>query len=121
MTASLTERAEAAIRRLPDVEGVSVQVMGEEIREVHVLSNGERPAKGLVRNIVTALRAGVGVTIDHRIVSIAQQSPNPPHAVDPLDRAPAASAVRAAEKEQASDDAARDDRIRFESVNLFVS
>src|SRR5258708_9599565 len=107
MTASLTERAEAAIRRLPDVEGVSVQVIGEEIREVHVLSNGERPAKGLVRNIVTALRAGVAVTIDHRIVSIAQQSPHPPPSAHPLGPAPAASAVRAAEQEQAAAEPAR--------------
>lgn len=113
MTASLSERAEAAIRRLPDVEGVSVNVVGEDIREVHVLASGDRPAKNLVRNIVTALRAGVGVAIDHRIVSIAQQAAvgataARPEPVETREAPPAAEPVR-------------DDRIRFESVNLFVS
>src|SRR5262252_7431101 len=72
MTGSpLAARAEAAIRRLRDVDGVSVRVDGDEIVEVHVVSRSARPPKQIVRDVQAVLRTDVGVAIDHRIVSVA--------------------------------------------------
>jgi hypothetical protein len=109
---ALAARAETTIRRLREVESVSVLAEGEAIREIHVLTSSERPPKNLVRDIQTALRAGLGLDIDHRVVSIARAEPRS-----------AAAAVAQAELEEALESAPepRGDRIRFESVNLFVS
>lgn len=113
---ALAARAEAAIRRLRDVEGVSVRVEGDEIREIHVLTSAERPPKNIVRDIQTVLRTDAGVTIDHRVVSVAfaQQG-----------GARAAAAVEAAPErafDETDEPAARPgERIQFEGVNLFVS
>lgn len=120
---TLASKAEETIRRLRDVEGVSVRAEGTDIREIHVLTSSEKPPKQIVRDIQTVLRAGLGIDIDHRVVSIARAQPTAPPAPAP---APAAVAEPVAEAggeaaEPAEDDAARAERIRFESVNLFVS
>lgn len=109
--AVLASKAEATIRRLREVEGVSVRAEGSEIREIHVLTSSERPPKNLVRDIQTALKAGVGIEIDHRVVSIARALSG---AATEL-AAPAAGAVEDDEPRPSPE------RIRFESVNLFVS
>lgn len=116
---ALAVRAEAAIRRLRDVEGVSVRVEGDEIREIHVLTSAERPPKNIVRDIQTVLRTDAGVTIDHRVVSVAFAQPG------------AGRAAVAAEAAEAATEPAFDpgeepaprpgERIQFEGVNLFVS
>lgn len=69
---TLASKAEAAIRRLREIEGVSVHADGDAIREVHVLTSSERPAKNIVRDVQTVLKTRLGVTIDHRVVSVAQ-------------------------------------------------
>ncbi len=107
--AALASKAESTIRRLREVEGVSVLADGQDIREIHVLTSSERPPKNLVRDIQTALRAGLGLEIDHRVVSIARTEPTP--------RTGPAPEVEAPEPGPRE----RGDRIRFESVNLFVS
>jgi hypothetical protein len=86
---------------------------GQELREIHVLTSSERPPKNLVRDIQTALRAGLGIDIDHRVVSIARAEPG----------GGASRVVPRPVPEDAPEPApeARGDRIRFESVNLFVS
>jgi hypothetical protein len=101
------------------VESVSVLAEGEDIREIHILTSSARPPKNLVRDIQTVLRAGLGLDIDHRVVSIARAQPQ-----GAAERA--AAPVRAGAPEpgpapEAPDEPARDERIRFESVNLFVS
>ncbi len=110
---SVATRAETAIRRLREVESVSVMAEGQDIREIHVLTSSQRPPKNLVRDIQTALRAGLGLDIDHRVVSIARTAPHE----DAAAAAPAAAGRPAPEPEPEP----REDRIRFESVNLFVS
>ncbi len=144
MASPLAVRAEAAIRRLRDVDGVSVQAEGEELTEIHVVSSSGRTPKQLVRDIQSMLRTELGITIDHRIVSVAlvRSIPEGPHtaaAAPPAGSAPVPMAFPApppaAEPEPARNamPAARiqaaaetpmplkDDRIRYENVNLIVN
>lgn len=132
MTGSpLASRAEAAIRRLRDVDGVSVQAEGEALTEVHVVSRSERTAKQIVRDIQAMLRTELGVAIDHRIVSVAftrgataasvpapAPAAAPAPAPAPVSPAPSASALRSALAEPQPE---REDRIRYENVNLIVN
>ena len=118
---ALASKAEAAIRRLREIEGVSVHADGDAIREVHVLTSSERPAKNIVRDVQTVLKTRLGISIDHRVVSVALAQPGStsddalaPPAPTPV-VAPAPVAAEPAREPE------RDERIRFESVNLFVS
>jgi hypothetical protein len=119
---ALAARVEAAIRRLRDVEGVSVNTEGDEIREIHVLTSSERPPKNIVRDVQTVLRTGLGLGIDHRVVSVALAQKG----------AGGVAVAMAAAEPSAPEPAAFDspaepvatpspDRIQFEGVNLFVS
>ncbi|MBI4409463.1 MAG: hypothetical protein HY561_07120 [Gemmatimonadetes bacterium] len=45
---------------------------GGRLREIHILADGQIPPKQVVRNVESALRAGLGIEIDRRIVSVAQ-------------------------------------------------
>lgn len=116
---TLASKAEAAIRRLREIEGVSVHADGDAIREVHVLTSSERPAKNIVRDVQTVLKTRLGVTIDHRVVSVAQANPGSgaEFASEPEIAASSAPAPAPA----AAPEPVREERIRFESVNLFVS
>src|SRR5689334_24518581 len=71
MDSPLASRAEAAIRRLRDVDGVSVRADGDELVEIHVVSRSDRPAKLIVRDVQAVLRTDIGLAIDHRVVSVA--------------------------------------------------
>lgn len=42
------------------------------VREVHVLADGSRPAKAVVRDIESGLQARWGLIVDHRRISVAQ-------------------------------------------------
>lgn len=116
-TTTLASQAEAAIRRLRDIEGVSVRTEGEDIREIHVLTSSERPPKNIVRDVQTVLKTRLGIAIDHRVVSVAlaQATEVPERAAEvaPAPLAPSSAPEPILE--------ARDERIRFEGVNLFVS
>ena len=138
---SWTSNAEAAIRRLRDVEDVMIQTEGEEIREIHVVSNSRRPAKQIVRDIQSLLVTSFQRKIDHRVVSVAFTStPAEParmaEAARMVEASHIAEAARIAEAVSAPAAPARiglhqpaepepaeppEDRIRFGSVNLFVS
>lgn len=121
---TLSARAEAALRRLRDVEQVSVLTEHDEIREIHILTSSGRPPKQIVRDVQTAMRTALGVAIDHRVVSVAMTTRDPDRAAPapaptPEPMAAAAPAPRPA---RSADPAAeRDDRVRFEGVNLYVS
>jgi hypothetical protein len=115
-----TERAEAAIRSLRDVEGVSIQAEGDDIRELHILTTSRRAAKQIVRDVQTLLLTKFNRTIDHRVVSVAfanapgaAPAPLPGPAVPAPELAPAGAAVAAV--------AADDERVRYTSVNLYVA
>jgi len=104
-----TTKAEAAIRALRDVEGVNIQADGDDIREIHILTASNRPAKQIVRDVQTLLLTRFHRSIDHRVVSVAFAQPQTSRKGDlPPDRerAPRPSGI---------------ERIRFGSVNLYVS
>src|SRR2546428_10297922 len=109
-------KAEAAIKALRDVEGVSIQADGDEIREVHVLTTSTRPAKQIVRDVQTLLLTRFNRSIDHRVVSVAFTQPV---RKDAYERPVAEEQPRRAPAEVP--EPAIDDRIRFTSANLYVS
>ena len=102
------KRAEAAIRSLRDVEGASIQIEDDDIREIHVLTSSARPAKQIVRDVQTLLLTRFNRAIDHRVVSVAFARSGPALAPREVDEAPEA-------EEQPAQ------RIRFGSVNLYVA
>ncbi len=70
---SLTPDVERLLTSLAGIHSVSV-VQGNNGRllEIHVLASASLHAKQVVRNVESALRAGLGVEVDRRIVSVAQ-------------------------------------------------
>ncbi|HEY6866418.1 MAG TPA: hypothetical protein VI792_04120 [Candidatus Eisenbacteria bacterium] len=106
-------RAEAAIKALRDVEGVSIQADGEDIRELHILTTSTRPAKQIVRDVQTLLLTKFNRSIDHRVVSVA-------YAVAAEPPAPVAPAREAAPP-PAPAPAVEEERVRFTGVNLYVA
>ncbi len=67
------EDAERLLRALAGV--VSAHVVADatgELVEIHVLAAGDLHPKQMVRNVESALSAGLGIQIDRRIVSVAQ-------------------------------------------------
>ena len=53
------------------------------IRELHVLATPELHPKQVVRNVESALSAGLGVEVDRRVVSVAQIEGVPEPAREP--------------------------------------
>jgi hypothetical protein len=125
---SWTIEAEAAIRALrnADVQAVSIEAVGDDVSEVHVLSTSHRPAKQIVRDIQSILRTRFNRSIDHRVVSVVfTDVPSP----SPVAEARVATGPRPVETPSAAPGAlpfestppAEVTRIRFSSVNLYVS
>jgi hypothetical protein len=54
---------------------VSATPMGR-VEEIHVLADDRMHPKQIVRNIESALSAGLGLTVDRRIISVAQVRPD---------------------------------------------
>lgn len=66
---------EDLLSRLAGVLGVNVAVDADgRIREIHVLADPRLQPKQVVRNVESALRAGLGIDVDRRIISVAQLS-----------------------------------------------
>lgn len=67
-------------RLLASLEGVySAHVVagpGGSLREIHILATPDLHPKQVVRNVESALSAGLGIEIDRRIVSVAQVRPD---------------------------------------------
>jgi hypothetical protein len=60
------------INRLPGVISSDVVIDGDNISEVHVLSNSTRTPKQLVRDVQSVFSARFHKKIDHKVVSVAQ-------------------------------------------------
>lgn len=116
-TTTVAARAEAAIRRLQGIEGASVRAEGSVIKEIHVLARAGKPAKHVVRDVQTVLLTQLGLSINYQVVSVAFAREE--------DLATAEAGERPAVPTEAPSEPvvspALDDRIRFESVNLFVA
>jgi len=129
MGSPLAATAEAAIRRLRDVDGVRVRAEGDELTEIHVVSQSHRSPKQIVRDIQSVLRAELDLAIDHRIVSVALARPAGENA-PALDTQPALGAGRDAHATPSTQHhvpepappspSLKDERILFENVNLIV-
>ena len=63
------------IGKLASVMNSSIVFSGNEISEIHVLSDTRRSPKQIVRDIQSAIMVQFGVNIDHKLVSIAQIPP----------------------------------------------
>jgi len=59
---------------------------GGEVEEVHVLTTGETSAKQTVRNVESALLAQLGLSVDHRKISVAQTKERQADEPDPAVR-----------------------------------
>lgn len=110
-------RAEAAIKSLRDVEGVSIQADGEDIRELHILTTSNRPAKQIVRDVQTLLLTKFNRSIDHRVVSVAYANAHSPVTAMPAVAAPELAPAAAA----AAAPAAEEERVRYAGANLYVA
>lgn len=122
-------QAEAALMSLRDVESAVIHAQGDDIREIHIVTSSNRPAKQIVRDVETLLAARFHRVINHKVVSVAftghpasapapvappEASPAHESAPSPVP-APAATAAPAAAPELA------DTRIRFRAANVFVN
>jgi hypothetical protein len=77
MASNIEARAERLLSALAGV--VSARALADEfgrLCEIHVLASPELHPKQIVRNVESALSAGLGVVVDRRIVSVAQLRAN---------------------------------------------
>jgi hypothetical protein len=122
---------EEALRALRDVDDVRIQSEGETIREVHVVSSSQRPAKQIVRDIQSLIQARFNRSLDHRVVSVAFTQARPaaarpqtiappaaPAPVAPITTAPVAPPIAI---HPLPPPESVEDRVRFGSVNLFIA
>ena len=65
------------IRGCKDVIAASITTEGDEIREIHVVAVTARAPKQIVRDVETTLKAFLKRSIDHRMISVALQEPQP--------------------------------------------
>ena len=63
---------EERLQRLPGVEAARVVTSGNTVTEVHVVTDMEKPAKQVVRDVQTLAQAVFGLNIDRRVVSVVQ-------------------------------------------------
>lgn len=93
MQSSIENRAERLLSALGGV--VSARAVADEfgrLCEIHILASPDLHPKQIVRNVESALSAGLGVVVDRRIVSVAQlrqdaPRPSAEHRNKPVDRA----------------------------------
>jgi hypothetical protein len=82
------ESFEREIASLPEVRAVRVVATNAgRITEIHLIAEGGKSPKQLVRDVQTLAQAKFGVEIDHRVVSVVQFSgdvPTPPAALPRL-------------------------------------
>ncbi len=57
------------------------------LEEIHILASPALGAKQVVRNVQSALSAGLGIVVDRRIISVAQIRPNALEAVEDAEEA----------------------------------
>jgi len=100
-----------------------VQAEGDEIREIHILTRSSRPPKQIVRDVQTVLLTSFNRSIDYRVVSVAYTKSEPGTVARAAAPQPPArgAAPRVEPEPEAPVESAGAERIRFGSVNLFVS
>ncbi len=66
---------EEGLSRLDSVDAARVVNQGSTITEVHVIAAAEKPAKQVVRDVQSLAMARFGMSIDRRVISVVQISP----------------------------------------------
>jgi hypothetical protein len=75
---------EAELGGLPEVRAARVVVTPNgRISEVHIVSEGQKSPKQLVRDVQTLAQARFGIEIDHRIVSVVRFPDDPARTTKP--------------------------------------
>ncbi|GMQ94330.1 MAG: hypothetical protein BMS9Abin12_1818 [Acidimicrobiia bacterium] len=67
---------EENLARMDSVDAARVVNQGSTITELHVIAAPDKPAKQVVRDVVSLAMARFGVAIDHRVISVVQISPH---------------------------------------------
>lgn len=66
------EAIESAIVRISSVDAARVVMVGDDVREIHIVANRSRPAKHIGRDVQSLLAARWGIECDQRTVSVVQ-------------------------------------------------
>lgn len=66
---------EEGLTRLESIDAARVVNQGDRITEVHVIAAAEKPAKQVVRDVQSLAMARFGLSIDRRVISVVQISP----------------------------------------------
>jgi hypothetical protein len=122
----IEKRAQESIARLKDVVHSRV-VAGPDgrIQEIHVLSRSDRSAKQIARDVESCLAASLGISVNHRVISIAQEDPE----FDPVEIEVGGELVDdwrpqgSARARLSDDDSERgaEGRLHFERVHMNIS
>ena len=72
-------QAESSILKLRGVKAVSIVAEGADAKEVHVVTDGSRSPKQIVRDIESVFRAEFNMKVDHRRISVAESGTSVPH------------------------------------------
>lgn len=75
MSAARYQELEESITRLDSVDAARVVSAGGKITEVHVIAATEKPAKQVVRDVQSLAMARFGTSIDRRVISVVQITP----------------------------------------------
>lgn len=66
---------EEGLTRLDSIDAARVVNQGDRITEVHVIAAAEKPAKQVVRDVQSLAMARFGLSIDRRVISVVQITP----------------------------------------------
>ncbi len=70
------EELEESLTRLDSVDAVRIVHEGDKVAEVHVLAAPSKPPKQVVRDVQSLAMARYGATIDRRVISVVQITPD---------------------------------------------
>jgi len=79
-------KLEEDLQKVPGIRHVRV-VGADRPSEIHIVSNGDRPPKQVVRDVQSLASAGYDIPIDHRIVSVVQLDTEAQWAAEAVDHA----------------------------------
>ena len=77
---------EESLTRLAAIDAVRIVAEGDKVTEVHVLAAADKPAKQVVRDVQSLAMARFGTTIDRRVISVVQLTPDAAHRIAPSSR-----------------------------------
>lgn len=83
--------AERLLQSLAGVVSAHVSGANGNIDEIHILSAPWLNPKQVVRNVESALCAGLGLVVDRRIISVAQMRPDSAEGLAPASQAPSST------------------------------